>query len=56
MIFMKFRQTLLHILLALVSADNNAERQTQNVVDLENMIPKKEFSFFGTLKIHNLNI
>ena len=30
---MKIRQTLLHILLALVAADKNAERQTQNVVD-----------------------
>jgi hypothetical protein len=33
MIFMKISQTLLHILLALVSADKNTERQTQNLVE-----------------------
>lgn len=33
MIFTKIRQTLLHILLALVSADKKAERQAQTVVD-----------------------
>jgi len=32
MIFMKISQTLLHILLALISAEKNAEIQTQNVV------------------------
>ena len=33
MIFIKIRQQLLHILLALVSENKNAERQTQNFVD-----------------------
>lgn len=56
MISMIISQTLLPILLALVSADKKAKDRHRTQSTLESIIPKKEFCFFGTLKKHNLNI